>query len=219
MSFVPARFLVRIAHRCRYVKKMPMKSGEAVVDLPESCRIDNQAALDGKTNFADMRLGWNENGIGMQVIVAGKDQPAVGDAAKAKFSDGVTLWLDTRGDRTSHRASRHCHQFVLLPTGGGSDKDEPHLVQTKINRALADAPIANSSQIPFSSKLTKSGYRIEAFFPAGALNGFDPEEHPRLGFYYCVRDSEFGEQTLSVGSEFPYGDDPSLWATLDLVKD
>jgi hypothetical protein len=219
MSFVPARFLIRMAHRCRFVKKMPMKTGEAVVDLPENCRIDNQAALDGKTNFADVRLGWNDKGIGLQVVVAGKDQPVGGDAAKPKFSDGVTFWLDTRGDRTSHRASRSCHQFFLLPTGGGRDKDEPILIQTKINRALADAPIVNGGQIPFRSIITKSGYRIEAFFPAGALNGYDPEEHPRLGFYYCVRDSEFGEQTLSVGNEFPYSDDPSLWAVLDLVKD
>ena len=219
MSFVPTRFLVRIAHRCRFVKKIPAKSGDVIVDLPENCQIDNQAALDDKTNFADVRLGWNEKGIGLQVVVTGKDQPAVGDAAKPKFSDGVTFWLDTRGDRTSHRASRSCHQFYLLPTGGGADKDEPYLVQLKINRAQADAPIANASQIPFRAHQTKSGYRIEAFFPASVLSGFDPEEHPRLGFYYCVRDSEFGEQVLSVGAEFPYTDDPSLWAVLDLIKE
>jgi len=34
------------------------------------------------------------------------------------------------------------------------------------------------------------------------LNGFDPEQNPRLGFYYAVRDAELGEQVLSVGSDF-----------------
>jgi hypothetical protein len=33
-----------------------------------------------------------------------------------------------------------------------------------------------------------------------------------------VRDLELGEQTLSVGADFPFADDPSLWSTLDLAK-
>jgi hypothetical protein len=50
------------------------------------------------------------------------------------------------------------------------------------------------------------------------LNGFDPEQNPRLGFYYAIRDSELGEQVLSVGSDFPYWEDPSLWSVLQLVR-
>ena len=33
------------------------------------------------------------------------------------------------------------------------------------------------------------------------------------------RDSERGEQTLSVGSEFPYAEDPSLWQVLELQSE
>ena len=65
---------------------------------------------------------------------------------------------------------------------------------------------------------TKSGYRLELFLPAAALTGFDPEEHPRLGVCYAVRDSELGDQFLSVNGDFPYMDDPSLWDVLELVK-
>ncbi len=54
--------------------------------------------------------------------------------------------------------------------------------------------------------------------PGSVLNGFDPEQNPRLGFYYAVRDAELGEQVLSVGSEFPYWEDPSLWSVLELVR-
>ncbi len=53
---------------------------------------------------------------------------------------------------------------------------------------------------------------------AGVLHGFDPDQNPRLGFYYAVRDAELGEQVLSVGSDFPYWEDPSLWAVLELVN-
>ena len=32
-------------------------------------------------------------------------------------------------------------------------------------------------------------------------------------------DRELGEQTFGVGSPMPYQEDPSLWATLELVRD
>jgi hypothetical protein len=130
----------------------------------------------------------------------------------------VTVWVDTRDARTSHRASRFCHQFHLLPTGGGPDGDEPVLVQTKINRALQDAPLCDPKEVPFRSGRTRSGYWVEAFLPAAVLQGFDPEQNRRLGFYYGVRDAELGEQVLSVGADFPYWEDPSLWSVLELVR-
>ena len=70
-----------------------------------------------------------------------------------------------------------------------------------------------------AATVTKAGgYRIEAFLPAAVLNGFDPEQNPRLGVYYAVRDMELGEQVLSVGSDFPFSEDPSLWGVLELVR-
>lgn len=65
-------------------------------------------------------------------------------------------------------------------------------------------------------KLLSDGYILEAWIPAEALTGFDPAEHPRLGFTYAVMDRELGEQTFGVGSPMPYQEDPSLWATLEL---
>jgi hypothetical protein len=59
---------------------------------------------------------------------------------------------------------------------------------------------------------------LEAFIAAAALTGFDPQEHPRLGFNYRIVDRELGEQTLSVGSPMPFQEDPSLWATLELRR-
>ena len=50
------------------------------------------------------------------------------------------------------------------------------------------------------------------------LNGYDPEQNPRLGVYYAVRDAELGEQVLSVGADFPFSEDPSLWGVLELVR-
>lgn len=216
MSLIPNRFLFRLAYPCRYVKEIPHDEDDTLLDLPPECRIENFAAMDGQANFAELRLAWSDGGIGVQIEVKGKDAPPQGDPERPRASDGLTLWIDTRGDRTSHRASRYCHQFHFLAAAGGSERDEPFFVQTKINRALQDAPLA--SEVPMRVEPIKSGYRLEAFIPAAALNGFDPAEHPRLGFFYAVRDLELGEQTLSIGADFPFADDPSLWATLELTK-
>jgi hypothetical protein len=217
---IPNRFLVRVAHPCPYVMDMPAAAAAAehLVELPETARLRNFAELDGLINFADVRIAWNEFGLGVQVTVKGKDQSPAADADRPRASDGLSLWVDTRDARSSHRASRYCHLFHLLPAGGGADKEEPVFVQTKINRAQQDAPLANPGDVPFRGLPAKGGYRLEAFLPAAALNGFDPEQHPRLGVYYAVHDQELGDQYLSVGAEFPFADDPSLWAVLELVN-
>jgi hypothetical protein len=218
MPLVPHRLLFRVAYPCQYVKDVPHEEGDDLLGLPEACRVDNFAAMDAARNFADVRLAWNELGLALQAEVRGKDQQPQGDATRPRVSDGVALWIDTRDARTAHRASRYCHQFHFLPTGGGPERDEPAFVQTKINRALQDAPLAAAGAVPFQVGRTRGGYVLEAFLPAAVLNGFDPEQNPRLGFYYAVRDAELGEQVLSVGADFPYWEDPSLWSVLELVR-
>jgi hypothetical protein len=219
-QLVPNRFLVRVAHPCFYAKDAPrdLEGSDRLVDLPEAARIRNFADLDERKNFADVRLGWNEFGLAVQAEVKGKEQQPAGDSDKPKSSDGLWLFVDTRDARASHRGSRFCHHFLLLAAGGGTDKEEAHLAQLKINRAQQDAPTANLAELPFRAHRTKSGYRLEAFLTANALSGFDPDQHPRLGFNFVVRDRELGDQFLSVGWEFPFTDDPSLWEVLELAK-
>jgi hypothetical protein len=218
MPLVPNRFLFRVAYPCRYVGGIPSDDGDGLFDLPESCRIDNFAAMDERRDFADVRLAWNDFGLALQVEVRGKELPPAGDAARPRLSDGVALWIDTRDARTSHRASRYCHQFHFLPTGGGPEHDQPAFVQTHIHRALHDVPLAPAGAVPFRCERRAGGYRVEAFLPAAVLHGFDPEQNPRLGFTYAVRDHELGDQVLSVGTDFPYAEDPSLWSVLELVR-
>ncbi|MGL6096645.1 MAG: hypothetical protein ACRC7O_12725 [Fimbriiglobus sp.] len=216
-SLVPNRFLVRVCHPCPHVPGAPQDDGDHLVDLPESARLQTFAALDGHADFADVRVGWNEIGLAVQVAVAGKRKDPAGDADRPGVADGITLWLDTRDARTSHRASRFCHQFHLLPAGGGPDKDEPAFAQTKINRAQQDAPVCQPADVAFRCHRGAGGYRLEAFLPAAVLAGYDPDQFPRLGVYYHVRDGELGDQFLGVSADFPFADDPSLWEPLELT--
>jgi hypothetical protein len=216
MQLIPNRFLFRISHPCRYVAGIP-NDDEELFHLDNSCRLRSFADMEGKSDFADLRLAWNETGLAIEMRVSGKEQPPTGDAAKPRLSDGLSLWLDTRDSRTSHRASRFCHQFHFLPSGGGPDRDEPVFVQSKIHRALQDAPLV--ADVPFRCRRLAAGYRLAAFLPAEALNGFDPEQNRRMGWFYIVRDAELGTQSLSALEELPVGEDPTLWGMLELVRE
>lgn len=218
MQLVPYRFLFRIAQPCRYGAGLP-DDDEELFRLPEAFRVDHFASLDDERTFADVRLAWNEDGLALQVEVRGKDQALRGDATRPRQSDGVSLWLDTRDSRASHRASRFCHQFHFLPTGGGTDQDEAVIVQSKIHRALADAPFAEPGQILLRVLKRAGGYRLMAWLPATALSGYDPEQSPRLGVFWVVRDAELGEQASGPTADLPYAEDPTLWGMLDLVRE
>ena len=215
MQLIPPRFHFRVSHPCPFVAGMPLTEGDSLLELPDEARFD--AFDDDGKRFADVRLAWNETGIGVTAEVTGKSQRALGDPNKPRSSDGLTLWLDTRGDRNSHRASRYCHMLHFLPAVG-KDNHAPVFVQSAINRASGEAPAIDPAEVPIRADRVKGGYRLEAFLPAGVLNGFDPEEHPRLGVFYLVRDFELGTQTLGLTGDFPYHEDPSLWSVLELTK-
>ncbi len=218
MTMIPYRFFTRLSYDAHYLKSFAGKEKGTFVELPPECRLTSFSEIDGFTTFADVRLAWNETGLLVSCKVEGKKAPPVGDEKRPRESDGFGIWIDTREDRKSHRASRTCVQLFFLPSGGGPKNDEAVVVPQKINRALMDAPLPNPEDIPFNVEQFKGGYFLEAFLSAEVLSGFDPEQHPTWGIFYAVNDIELGLQTPSVGQEFPFWDDPSLWATLKLQK-
>ncbi|REJ66426.1 MAG: hypothetical protein DWQ31_15310 [Planctomycetota bacterium] len=211
-----APMLFRFAVPCLYCKG-PLW-GKRVADLGEEYRIASFAELDDVPSWADLRIGWNEQGLLLRLDVAGKDSAPWCRESRHEDSDGLTVWIDTRDTQTVHRATRFCNSFCFLPGGTGAKFGEPLALPLKIHRAKEDAPLVGIQELKVASKRTAAGYHLAGFIPAEALHGFDPEEHPRLGFAYLVRDRELGEQTLSVGSEFPIASDPSLWSSLELVR-
>src|SRR5262249_1455781 len=72
--------------------------------------------------------------------------------------------------------------------------------------------------VPLRVKHRAGGYRLTAWLPAAALAGYDPEQSPRLGGFWVVRDGERGEQASGPTTDLPYAEDPTLWGVLDVVK-
>ncbi len=228
---LPTRFLFRFSAPCRYRDPLWTDAGAT---LDESYRLLGLAELEDRATWADVRAAWSEAGIALSVEVTGKAQPTWCRDSRLDDSDGLQVWIDTRDVHNVHRASRFCHRFVFLPCaakGGASEGGTAHKghksAATSVFTAVAEPVTIHRARelhnpirqglLQARCQLCKDGYRLTALVPAEALTGFDPVEHPRIGFTYAVLDRELGQQTFGVGSPMPYQDDPSLWPTLELV--
>jgi hypothetical protein len=214
-SLLAPTFLYRFAVPCRYVPDLAKRSPLA---LPDGCTLPNLSQLEGKPRLADLRMAWSEAGIGVSVKLQGKKQPPWCRDSRIEDSDGLQLWIDTRNTQNIHRAGRFCHRFAFLPTGGGRKLDEPVAALLAINRAKESPREIDPRQLRVHCDRRVDGYTLEAFLPADTLTGYNPSDQPQLGFTYALTDRELGTQTFTVGPEFPFDEDPSLWGTLELVK-
>ena len=212
---LPERFLFRFSVPCLYRRPLWTPKGAG---LGEEHRLLNLAELEGGTGPADVRAAWSEEGLALTVLVAGKRQAPWCRDNRPEDSDGLQVWIDTRDVHNIHRAGRFCHRFAFLPAGVGRRLDEPAALWLPINRAREQPRSIPPRALHVVSQKRIDGYVLDALIGAGALTGFDPAEHPRLGFTYAVLDRELGEQTFGVGSPMPYQEDPSLWTTLELVR-
>lgn len=212
-SLLPERFLFRFSVPC--LRRDPLWEAKGA-RLGEEYRLLDLAELEGRQPIADVRAAWSGDGLAMSVSVSGKHQPVWCRDTRPEDSDGLQVWIDTRDVHNIHRAGRFCHRFVFLPTG--ARRGGPIAGWLPINRAREHPHSIPSGALKVASQLEPDGYVLDVLVGAAALTGFDPVEHPRLGFTCAVVDRELGVQTFGVGSPMPYQEDPSLWATLELVE-
>lgn len=216
-QIIPPRFLFRWSFAIHKITGIPAKKGR-LLDLPDTCLLPSLAELEQQQDFASVKLAWNDSGLAISVAVAGRSKRPECVASELLISDGLRLWIDTRNTQTVHRATRFCHQFVLLPAGRGTQKNQPLVRSLPVARAREDAVLPDADLVQVQSEVSTSGYWLDAWLPAEVLTGFDPTVHSRIGFHYVLHDTELGNQTLAVGSEFPYESDPSLWQTAELLQ-
>jgi hypothetical protein len=212
---LPTRFLFRFSAPCRYREPLWTAKGAG---LDESHRLPALVELEERPPWADVRAAWSEAGLALAVHVGGKRQSLWCRQTQAEDSDGLQVWVDTRDVHNIHRAGRFCHRFAFLPCGDGPRLDRPLACPLPIHRAREQPNPIQASLLQTYCQRHGNDYILEALIPAEVLTGFDPAEHPRLGFTYAVIDRELGQQTFGVGGPMPYQEDPSLWATLELTR-
>jgi hypothetical protein len=216
VSILPMPFLVRCRVPVLRIDKLP-RSGRQLLDLPTEARLAWPAELENPQPHVELRAAWNAKGLGFALSVTGRTMPVLSNPQSPTNADSFELWIDTRDTQSVHRATRYCHHFCVLPVGGGDDGRAAMTIALPVARAKDDAPLADSDAFLTSSQVSKSGYAVEVWIPAAAMQGFDPTNQPRLGFYCKLNDAEQGALPFSVGEAFPAASDPSLWHTLELL--
>ena len=216
-SLLPQAFWFRLAASCPRVDGMPRQDQRGgLLDLPAGCALPDLSSLDARASWASVRVGWNAQGLGIAILAQGRGSQTANPDRPEGFAD-VNVWVDTRDTRNVSRATRFCHRFAAhLKLSRDGKKLQVELSQRAIARAVADAPICSPDILSARADLTRGGWILELFIPAQALHGFDPETNRRLGFAYQVSDHDREDQFLGVGRDFPIGENPGLWATLEL---
>ncbi len=205
MPIVPHSFLFRHSISLQEIGKLPLKRGR-LLNLPDSALLPDLTFDHKLKQWGKVKLAWNKNGLAIALKVDQKQHPTTA-------LDSFKVWIDTRDTKTIHRANRYCHLFEFHAVG---DNNKPVCSQLPIHRAQADAPPCDLSKVLLWAKTQATGHELDAWLPASVLNGFDPSLTPQLGFYYAISDSELGDQFMIVDHEFPFEQDPSLWATVRL---
>ncbi len=214
-ALIPQRLLFHFEIPCLWRSKIWGPQG---CQLEPKYRLLGLGTLEGAPEFADVRMAWNEHGLVFNVRATGKRRQPWCRHSRPTDSDGLHVWIDTRDTQTIHRASRFCHRFVMLPAGGGKKYEQAVAAVEPINRARENPKPIPAGMLQVRSERRVDGYVLEACVPTEALTGYDPSEHPKLGFTYHILDSELGDQTLSCPASLPMSEDPSLWASLELVR-
>jgi hypothetical protein len=214
-QLVPNRFLFDFEFPLRYRAQVPRITGE-LADWRDEHLLPDLGVLDGHSAFGQVWACWNDDGIAIACRVSGKHKPLECNAKTFWKGDNLRLCTDMRDTRNIHRATRHCQQFYLLPSGGS--KNGPIAASAPLQRAQANAAVVPPGLIQIAARVERAGYELEAHIPARAISGFDPYDHPRIGFFYILEDRELGQQYLTVGDDLQWHIDPSTWPTAVLAR-
>lgn len=176
-------------------------------------QLPDMSQLCHEFSFAEIAMGWNQEGIEIQASVS---QPY----RQARFpdvsrGDSLELFFDTRDVKTSGFNTRFCHHFYFLPEAvEGHMAGEITRFRTEDTHELCDP-----AELKLKPQLKSDGYVLHIFIPSHCLFGYDPEQFDRLGFAYRVNRADGPPQHFCVVSDdYQIEQQPSLWSSIRLVK-
>lgn len=227
-KILPLQYYFRFAFSCQRMAVLPTP-GPTWTDLPETCAVPYFGAVDEEKERFEARVAWNDSGIALRWRTKGRRRPLPNRSA-GLGDERLELWLDMRDTRAIQRATKFCHHWVIRVNGESpTGADARWMPIPRANEASPAPPpeLAKAACFPLDAKgrplptgkLSDAvDYLVAALLPATALAGFDPDANSRLGFFYRVHDLELGTQTLTGGDEFPFWENPSQWAVMELTK-
>lgn len=171
------------------------------------------SSLSSEYPFADVSVGWNEDGIEAYVQVSQPFQKIF--FPEIWKGDSVELFFDTRDVKTAVYNTRFCHHFFFLPEAvEGQAAGEMTRFRTEDKHELC-----SPQELLVEPSFKSNSYALHLFIPASCLVGYEPDQFNRLGFAYRINRPGSSPQHFSVDSEeYQVDQQPSLWASLRLVE-
>lgn len=183
-------------------------------------RLGRTLGIERTANSAPrFYLGWNETGLFVAFDVPDNNIEAAPANGRWWTRDSVELWVSTRPvapDQSYYNV--YSHQFFFVPvTQPGPDGLAGTFAQWhRDGDALTQHRIPHPD-IKFAVRLLPGRYVVEAFIPTSALHGFDPKNHPTLGFNLHVRNFDAAADAFwSAGKESNTQQRPNTWGILRL---
>lgn len=169
--------------------------------------------LTEEEHFADVAIGWHEEGVKLEVVVHQPIQRCF--YPQLTQGDAIEFFLDTRDLKMASLTSRFCHHFFFLP----EPVEEVQRGELTRFRGEDRHPLAAPEEFICDVHRCPKSYHMTIFLPAKVLFGYDPSQFQRLGFSYRIHRFQGKPQHFTVCSpDFSIPQQPSLWATLRLVK-
>ncbi len=198
--------LINLSFEALWVSKDKLKTF-----LSPKYFLPETTALFNEEHFADVALGYNEEGLAISLYVHQKFQGV--SLPDFDQGDSLSLFIDTRNVKTSAFNTRFCHHFVVL----AKDLEGIQVFEHTHFRGQEKRPYADPSLIFVESKFTKSSYQLHLFIPQEALYGFDILKCDQLGFSYSITRPYNDPQNFSCSAkDFKIEETPSLWASVKL---
>lgn len=213
VPLTPVNFF-QISADCNYIppakdKKFPniTKANSSKFQLPDTSKLCSE------DSFAEVSLGWNEEGLEAYIRVDNPFKRAF--YPDVERGDSVELFIDTRDVKTAGFNTRFCHHFFFLAEGV-----EGHFAGEITRFRTEDThPLCDPSELKVKSLVQSSGYTLNIFIPSHCLYGYDPDQFKRLGFSYRINRADgFPQHFTVVTEDFPVEQQPSLWGSLILKK-
>jgi hypothetical protein len=205
-SLYPLHFFA-LSSDCHYLSSRKQIPSLSTHRLPSTQDLTNEEV------FADVAMGWHEEGIGLYIQVHQPFQRS--SYPHIDRGDSVELFFDTRDLKSAGFNTRFCHHFFFLPkmVEGVCKGEKTHF------RTEDRHPLAESHLLDCQVCVRKRDYTFTIFIPTDCLHGYDPKQFDRLGFTYRMNRSGNPSQHFAVLSEeYTVDQHPSLWASLQLVK-
>lgn len=175
-------------------------------------RLPNLSGLCAEEHFADVYMGWAEQGIA--VYFHSQDPFQRVTYPDVTRGDSLEIFLDTRDVKTSGYNTRYCHHFYCLP-----EAIEGHQAGELTHFRTEDAhEWCNHEDLEVKAGKHGSTYTILMIIPSHCLTGYDPANFNRIGIAYRANRTAGRSQHFSaVTEEFQVEQQPSLWASFKLV--